>query len=281
MKMLKLDELDELVSRAGDALFSAVAILKDLKQDAALLLPDDSSDDKAKVLQLILQYRLDTQDALIKLVHLNNNLLKVLGVGPEYSREMNLDRISYAVGNEDLHQILYALGHVVESLLRVADRYRQEQQKVSAKKRYAYTLNANPQNTKILRYLQKANAQQKLFLSLIPQISLQLEGYIKTEAIDPVFDHIAALRGPISQFFQAEQNGLEVAHNLYDKVNEEIQLENNIAYTLEQANLALKKLPTLYQPHPTMTPVMNNRERLEQRAAEKRTRNFFPSPYIK
>lgn len=278
MKQLLLPEIEDLISQASQALSSSVAELQRLSKDHKdnkPLLSEEDNDDKAKALQLVLQYRLDTQDALLKLVHINNNLLKALGIGPEHSREMNLDRILYAVGSEDLHQLLAALNHVVDSLLRVSNKYREEQKRSRNKRYVEFTLKTDTKNTKILKHLQQASAQMKYILTILVKVQTKFEEFIKTVALEPVYDHIIALRGPISHFFQGFQNGLEVAHDLYELINQDNELENNVKYLLQEADKALKQLPSVYQPLPVMAPAPDASERLEQRAAAKRLRPFF------
>ena len=117
---------------------------------------------------------------------------------------------------------------------------------------------------------------QKLFISSLTDLNNRLEEGNKTAEIGPVLDHIAALRGPVSQFFQAVQNGLELTHELYEKTYITIELDNTLEALLQQAALVLKQMPPMYQPQHFFTPAkVNTSDQLEQQASIKRLKPFF------
>ena len=105
-----MNELDKIVSQAQQALSDSQALLKKALDDSN---PDNSSEDSTtssvQILQLILQYRLDTQDALARLLQLDHGLLLILGIEPHQTFQINLERMKFALGNDDLHHILYSL----------------------------------------------------------------------------------------------------------------------------------------------------------------------------
>ncbi len=268
------NELDLLFSQAKQALLDSQAILQEVLDGT------DSSDGSAKndvqMLQLTLQYRLDTQDAFVKLLQVDQGLLQILGIEPQHSSKINLERMEFALGNNDLHHILYALSQLVHSLMQTAYRYQQHLDKNFKHKQKQTTFHLNPPNTKLAGRLQNAVDLQKRFIKRMTEISCHLALWNKHAAIGPVHDHIAALRGPISQFFQAVQNGLELTNQLYEKTNEDIQLEHNLSKLLEEADSVLKHLPATYQPqHFFSPPKTEHTEHLEKRASNKRLGNYF------
>jgi hypothetical protein len=57
--------------------------------------------------------------------------------------------------------------------------------------------------------------KQNQFLEVLHKLDSEMEQIIKLQAGEPIFDYIAALRGPISHFHQAIMNGLEQGKQLY------------------------------------------------------------------
>ncbi len=57
-------------------------------------------------MQLILQYRLSCEDALSFILSLDHNLLSYLGIQPQQSSKNEYGPLAYAVGSEDLKQLL-------------------------------------------------------------------------------------------------------------------------------------------------------------------------------
>lgn len=84
---------------------------------------DTSFEEISHSLQLVLQYRLNCQDTLVALLNLDHHLLYGLGIQAQHSATSNLERLSYALGSDDLKQILHALSQLVESLLKIARRH--------------------------------------------------------------------------------------------------------------------------------------------------------------
>src|SRR3990167_11188165 len=113
--------LDEPIENAMEAIQSANGLLSHLFQgiDEASLM-DMPPEEKAHAVQLILQYRLDTQDALATLVRLDNGILQVLGINRLQSSRVLIERLMYALGKDDLKNILRALSLLVQSLQKMA-----------------------------------------------------------------------------------------------------------------------------------------------------------------
>jgi len=279
MEISKINNIDEIINQASIQLAKSQEILKKLLEDED---GDSSSSgdftiENAQILQLILQYRLDTQDALIKLLQLDNSLLQILGISRHHAPQINMERMKYALGNDDLRHILHALSQLVNSLLRIAYHYQQSLHKDSKPKIPQKSFKNAEKYAKVERQLQAAITHQIKFSSLIEDIQYNLDEWNKLAAIGPIYDHIAAYQGPISHFFQALQNGFEVTHSIYQKTYTEVQLENNLGNLLHLADNVLKNFPPIYQPQHFFKPLPNpvTPERLEQRATAKRLGNFF------
>ena len=277
MEKFEINELDQLMNQANKALSDSQAILKELADDPSLTsLSDETTINKAQIIQLILQYRLDTQDALEKLLQIDHNLLQTLGIQPQHSSKMNLDRLKFALGNDDLQHILHALGLLVSSLLRVAQRYQQNNAKVSKQKQTLRSRYINATHDNFSWRLQKATVQQKLFISHMTEFSNHLDEWNKLAPIGPVLDHIAALRGPISQFFQAIENGLALSYYLYEITNKGLPLDHTLTHLLQQTESVLKQMPLTPQPQHFFTPAkVDVDEQLEQKASKNRLGQFF------
>ncbi|MCL9684838.1 hypothetical protein [Legionella maioricensis] len=268
-----VSESQRLITQANQLLADSQALLIDLGDDSES--SDAASFDiNVKIIQLLLEYRLSSQDALSKVLSLDHNLIALLGIEPKHAASTNLDRLTYALGSEDLRQILHALSQLVDYLLKVVHSYQKNQQQLN---RYNH-MHKESKPSKLLMGMQKLVMQQKKLLSLLDEMGKNLEQITQVEAIGPLYDHIAALRGPISQFFQAIQHGIGLAHELYQKTNKEVPLEHSLAHVLQQIEEVLEQMPSIYKPHPhyqAPPPALETVERLEQRASTKRLSPFF------
>lgn len=267
-----LDTVNNLVTQASASLTEIDQLLTDL-----IHMSDDNTDimspeTEAKCLQLILEYRLSNQDALVSLLNIDNHLLYILGIQPQHSAQTNLERLTYALGSDDLKQILHALSQLVDHLSRIAQRYQTQQRK-------------GRQNTqkperviKMVQGMQAIRLKQLAFLNKIHALEKDIAQRLKYESVGPIYDHIAALRGPISQFYQAMLHGLDQTQQLYKHVNKNQSVQSGLNLLLKKTDEVLQEMPSLYQPHPhyslghfTQQPTQS----LEERAAAKRMRPFF------
>ncbi|KTD65490.1 hypothetical protein [Legionella spiritensis] len=267
-----INDMEALVQQTDQALSGVSSILEAVLADADNLdMSDVPPEFQIHTLQYILQFRLDMQNVLSRLVNLEQTLLQVLGIGPQYSATANLERLAFALGNEDLHQLLYALNELVSSLLKIAYRYRKNHEHTS---KTAHRVSTGYKT--FSRGLQKASDQQKKALALLEKLGNRLGELNKRAAIGPIFDHIAALRGPVSQFFQAIQHGMTLSAQLYQKMNAGKQFDHQLSKILKQAEQVLQQIPAAVSHHQLFTPVKaHTNERLEKRAAEKRLGHFF------
>lgn len=224
-----------------------------------------------RTLQLVLQYRLDTQSALRQLSSMQQYLQQLLGIEPSHSIDLNMERIEYALGSDDLHQILHLLNGLVDALLRIIAHNMQHQ--ILDRKKSLERL----KNLKHVDVMVKVIDKQKAFISQMNKLKLVLEDVGGAPHPGIIYDHIAALEGPISRFYQALQNGLILSGSLYQQMHLKPSLEYKLADTLIKTDQALQNFH--YQPeHQRLfTPILENTDtsRLEERATAKRLGNFF------
>ncbi|WP_454781920.1 hypothetical protein [Legionella sp. WA2022007384] len=286
MNEINVEQLKNLLDEATKSIKSSERLLDELNKEPV----DESSstEDTICSIQLVLQYRLSNQDTLAILLSIDQNLLYLLDIQPRNSSKMNMDRLAYALGNEDLKQVIHALTLLVNSLLRITHRYQKDHLSFELK---AHQSRHIRQNT-FIKGMQKLILLQDHFLSLMRKLAENVTLLLEYQSVGPLFDHIAALRGPISQYYQATLHGLGVAKELYEKINKNELLNQKLDLLLKQAEEVLTIMPSIYkpQPHYNLTPPSNtltqpsntltlpktlSSEQLEQRAAAKRLRPFF------
>jgi hypothetical protein len=207
------------------------------------------------------------------LLKMDHNLLYYLGIQPQHSAKMNMDRLAYALGSEDLKQILNVLAILSGSLSKIIERYKNSHASFELKQKKA------PKQHIMLREASKLIIKQNQFLEVIHKLDLEIIQLLELQAAGPIFDHITALRGPISHFYQATINGLELAEKLYHQVNKTPLIDYQLTSVLKKTEEVLHLMPSIYNPHPN-NPIKQfdcpmTSEQLENRAAAKRFRPFF------
>lgn len=271
MNDINIERLKTLLDESGKDIECSQKILDELC-DTANAAEVSIMEDTVYSIQLVLQYRLSCQDSLAMLFQLDQKMLYFLGIQPQHSANMNFDRLSYAIGDDDLKQMLHALSLLVSALLKITNRYQKEHVKFGLKPSKPVKQNS------IIKGMQKLISRNNHFISLIHELETNVTLLLEHQSIGPIFDHIAALRGPISHFYQAILNGIGVAKELYEKINQNTPVNNKVDLLLKQAEEVLQIMPSLYKPHPQYTfsqaPKMSL-EQLEQRATAKRLRPFF------
>ncbi len=268
-----VENINALVNKATHSLTETQQLFSNLVNEAKINKTDTASpEEEARCFQLILDYRLSNQDALVSLLNLDKHLLYILGIQPHHSAKVNLERLTFALGSDDLKQILHVLNRLLDNLLRIAHRYENQQKK-------------SPENhkksgraLKLIKGMQAVALKQTIFLNSIHTLEKDMTQMLRLEAMSPIYDHIAALRGPISQFYQAILNGLEKSKILYEQVNQNQAALLGFDLLLEKTDVVLQQMPSLYQPQPNyslghFSPKTS--EELEERAAAKRIRPFF------
>ncbi|KGP63416.1 hypothetical protein EP47_02395 [Legionella norrlandica] len=269
-KLIKSQSM--LIKQAEEELNQSNQLLGSLKQEAELSeeFPVDELD-SLKSLTLLLQYRLDTQNALNQLSQLQQYLLQLLGIEAKHSLEFNIERLAFALGTDELKQILSMLNHLVDSLLRILAQ-KQLKDSLDKKKSQQQRKQYKPLDTMV-----KVIDKQKSFLAKLNELKLVLENIEGAPHPGIVYDHIAALQGPISRFHQALQHGLILSNGLYQQLEKKSQFNYQLADTvLKPEHIARNmhyppELQRLFKP----SIAHNKIENLEERAAAKRLGHFF------
>ncbi|TAL58704.1 MAG: hypothetical protein EPN84_12510 [Legionella sp.] len=266
--------IDLLINEAKLSLNEIQSLLSKLLKLTTDTEDDGSTDeDKALKIQLTLQYRLSCENALGILLSMDHNLLFYLGIQPQQSAKMNMDRLAAAIGNEDLKQILNVLAILAGSLSKIVARYKNTHTSFALRDR------ALQKQHVITKEFSRLLDKQNQFLEVLHKLDAEIEQLIKQQVGEPVFDYIAALRGPISHFHQALMNGLEQGKQLYIQVNKTPLLDYQLQTLLKETEKVLHLMPSTYNPYPNnpSNQVDNSvkSEQLEQRAAAKRLRPFF------
>lgn len=230
---------------------------------------DDALDevDLLGAVKLLLQYRMDSQSIFKQLLHIDQSLLQLLGIEPQNSLEFNLERMSFALGGDELQHLLSLLENLLDSLLQVinSNRARQIVDKKTALKRMKHQQH--------LDSLVEALNHQEHSVHALKQLGEALDEQGFTCDLGPIYDEIAALRGPISHFFQAVQHGLIVAGGLYQQMHQDMRLESYLGHVIHGPDMMAHSVPQeqrLFTPETHLT-----NERLEARAAHRRLGPFF------
>lgn len=236
---------------------------------------DGGSGDEDKILaiQLTLQYRLGCEDALNILLNIDHHLLYFLGIQLQHSAKVNMERLAYAVGNEDLKQILSNLATLCGYLSKIVARYKNSHASFALKERRVQ------KHSVLTRELSMLLVRQDQFLEVLHKLDPEIEQFLKLEAADSSFEYIAALRDSISSFYQTLVLSLEQAKQLYYQVNKKPVAGYQLDALLQEAEQVLHLMPGIYGPR-TAYPVKQfdkpmTSEQLEQRATAKRLRPFF------
>lgn len=266
-----ITSLTRCIKEADEAITHSNSLLDQFTEQTKEVVLDDF--EKLRSIQLVLQYRLDTQSALRKLGSLQQYYLQLLGIESLHSREFNLERLNYAMGSDELQHILAMLNQLVDSLLHVLA-LQLKQQTLDKKKALERV-----KNLKHLNVLSKSIDFQKTFVAKIDEMKLVLEDIAGAPHPGVIYDHIAAMEGPISRFHQAIEHGLVAAAGLYQQMHLQAHLENHLAETLQKVDQALHQLSYHPEPQRLFTAPLQNvdKDKLELRAHEKRFSNFYPN----
>lgn len=268
------NNIDRLFNAAKLSLNESQTILSKLLQVTTDTDGEGSSDeDKILAIQLTLQYRLNCEDALSILFQLDNNLLYCLGIQPNQSAKMNRDRLAYAIGNDDLKQVLHILAILTVSLSKIVSRYKNSHASFTSKDR-------RPQKQHhITEAFSMLLVKQKQFLEVLNKLEPEIKQLIKLPAEEPDIDYLTELRESISVIYQAIIHELEQAKQLYLQVNKTPLIDYQLNTLLKETAQLLHLMPSIYNPQPNYPlkqfdhPMTS--EQLEQRAAAKRLRPFF------
>ncbi|KTD44843.1 hypothetical protein [Legionella quateirensis] len=227
--------------------------------------------DVVRTMQLVLQYRLDTQKALYQLSGLQQYLLQLLGIEPQHSDLLNRERLAFALGSDDLQHVLSMLNHLVDSLLRIIAHNHLNQ--ILDKKKSL----ERSKNLKLIDVMIKVIDKQKTFVSKMEELKLALEDIEGAPQPGIIYDHIAALQGPVSRFYQALQHGLALNHSLTQQPQNKANLQYQLKDTLQSVDQNLKIFNYNPSQQRLFKPAAENNkiENLEVRASAKRLGHFF------
>lgn len=223
-----------------------------------------STDDALYHLQLLLQYRLSSQDALAYLLRIQQNLLDLLGVQPDQSASMNLDRLAFALGTDDLKNILNILSVLIDSLTKIVYHNQQEEKHFKLRQQAL-------KNNFLSKNMQKLSLEQEKLINALDKIQEYTEQLHKAPVDELDLDYIASLTGPMLQFYEEVIHLLGLSQTLYHISNE----KQPIHELVKKANHVL----SINKPHPHHGPGLFDHKEptksLEERAAIKRLRPFF------
>lgn len=283
----------DLINQQNRLIQEAEACLTRIKGDLAIIVDESNftkiSSDEAEIeslrtLQLVLQYRLDTQSALQRLFLINQNLAKILGVSPHHSVAINMERLNFALGSDDLHQALAMLSQLIDALLRVLHRYSDKTKAVNVSLNRKQLLMRKPpsQSSRLYKTMIKIVEKQKSFNFILDQLDTSLEKVlIEGDTIyGPILDHIGQLDGPVYLFYNALRHGLVVSGGIYQRLQVTSNFNKKMDELLAQANSVLDQShrlverPQLFRP----SKEISSTQELDARAAEKRLGRFFYHP---
>lgn len=276
--MDETDFLAQLLDRQIEAEQALKESLELLNQFQTHHHDEDSEEDQMRGLQLILQYRLDNRSAIAALFNYQQSVWQVLGLSPMSPSQTNIERISFALGSDDLNLILSVLSRLADALLRLIDKLEKDNKNrlKKIKESREIPVLSKPKAQVSLAQLKKALDKQQQFIERINQLDNTLDEIKDTPRLKVVLDHIAALQGPISRFQQALNHGLVLSGSLYQQYNTQLQFNQQLTPVFNQINQALYQLHPEYEAprlfKPTNTPLSEN---LEARAQAKRMGHFF------
>lgn len=261
-------DINTLFARAAKVLAQSQQLI-DEAEDGSETGSDGSIESQARILQLILEYRLYGQDILAELLALDHHLLYILGIQPQHTAAINMERIAYALGRDDLKEILHALSQLVDALLRIARRYQKHQERTLTR-----PMKTEVKGSRWVVAMQRLVENQKSFLLLTKEMN-EMMSVIQQQNDDVI---MLNLKEQTLQLQNIVQNQLTQAQNLYHKFHASDTLMPSLTHLLQKADSLLQIMPSLYQPMPHYQPgLFHNKstEELEQRAAAKRLRPFF------
>lgn len=272
----ELKNLEQSVEETKKLLEQMEGLFKTFKQpDAIRQLQDAPIEERVNTLQLVLQYRMDGQDAMVKLMQIEESLLQLLGVEHLASKFLNLENLAYALSSEDFKVLLSDLNALIDKLLKIIHKYQMQH------RHYIENKQPEKQNTarkSLQQKVQKLSFMQRQLINQLAKIQQDLNLFFQVETLGPVRDHIVALRGPISRFYQLILSGLKQSQELYRHLNPEPTMSMTLEPILGKANetlqqMALQSVKNHYfkpQEAPAIKP-----SSLEARAEKKRLGHFF------
>lgn len=244
-----VSDLDRLLRKA---LYQQSAINKHLfKASKALIQIDQDPEQTYKIKRLVLQYRLDNEDVIHTLLNLHKSLCQAVGIEPINDARVNLENAANAIGSIALKEELSMLGHLLEQLEKSCDAANKLKSKRIAERKLIERLlkkwqerqglhldffdqqdnetelDADARKARTQKYsrtqgivdgieheLHSAVELQAYFQFSIAQLTEAYQAYEGLPKFGIIYDYLAGLQGPVSRFFMAQQNGLNLINNI-------------------------------------------------------------------
>ncbi len=265
----KVTKLDEKLRKALDSQDKSI---KNLEKASVFFTDETTLDDEDahRALQLVLQYRLDTTDTIKKLLAMNNALCHALGIDEHNSFKKNLDVAAYLLGEDNLLRELSALSGLWRQLNKVLAltekslKLQQEEKKlhrrILEKLSERFKLGHYKESTigrekvlskdeRVLFYcLKDALGHEEYFRLNIEQLTEAYQHYGGLPKFGLIYDYLAGLKGPISQFQMAIQHGVGLSKVLADKISRHLGLpleKQSVSQLVHQLNHTLNQHVTL------------------------------------
>lgn len=188
------------------------------------------------VMQLVLQYRLDKEDVIKKILHVNQQHCAALGIDIHQSTKKNLDTAAHLLGSDNLlHELGYLskLCHKLNKLLASLDKTKRAMREEKAQwerlierlhdKQHSLDLtdiSAKKSKSResryqhLIRILYDAIYFQESFKENVEQLAESFHAYEGLPKFGLIHDYLAGIKGPISQFHLLEQSGIGLSDNL-------------------------------------------------------------------
>ncbi len=260
----KVQELDSLFRKALEHQSLSIKHLERVAHELDEGVTYDDEDGH-KMLRLVLQYRLDTIDSIKRLLAMNKALCHAVGIDEHNSMKKNLDVAAYLLGEDSLLRELTFLSGLWRQLNKVLAltekslRLQQEEKKQHERilEKIRNRLGKSPEE-KPAKVDKKLNAKEReLFYSIkdalgyaeyfrlnIEQLTEAYHHYGGIPKFGLIYDYLAGLKGPVSQFQMAIQHGIGLSKVLSDKLGQHLGLsleKQNVSQLVHQLNKTLDK----------------------------------------
>lgn len=260
----KVQELDALFRKALEHQSISIKHLERVSHELESGVTYDD-DDSHKMLRLVLQYRLDTIDSIKKLLAMNKGLCHALGIDEHNSMKKNLDVAAYLLGEDSLLRELTFLAGLWRQLNKVLAltekslRLQQEEKKLherildKIKNRLGKTVDEKPakldkkltaKERELFYSLKDALGHAEYFRLNIEQLTEAYHHYGGIPKFGLIYDYLAGLKGPVSQFQMAIQHGIGLSKVLSDKLSQHLGLsldKQSASRLIHQLNKDLDK----------------------------------------
>ncbi len=210
-------------------------------------------EDGIQFFQLVLQYRLDKEDVIKKLLRVNGQHCAALGIHINHSAKKNLDTAAHLLGSDNLHRelaLLSNLAHKLNKLLSLSDKAkhahaeerRQYERLIRLIREKGHLIGDKHEAIKVgnkyrkracrgIAEIHDAIAFQESFQLNIEQLAESFHAYEGLPKFGLIHDYLAGIKGPISQFHQLELSGITVSEELVISVGNQLKLDRQTLTT--------------------------------------------------